>query len=97
MFSHCSPDARRNPEIEGGYRQATPGVERQSSGDRTMKRITRNIRNGQEQVWLNQDGHWTNKPEEAFEFEDADASKRLKRIPHATLEDIDKDLEQNSG
>jgi hypothetical protein len=59
-----------------------------------MKRITRLIRAGDEagaRVWLDGNGSWTKDPDQAFEFEDAEAEKRLKRLPHAETEDAKKD------
>jgi hypothetical protein len=56
-----------------------------------VKRITRTIRNltreEPERVWLDQYGHWTKDEALAFEFSDDEASRRIKRIPHATLDE----------
>jgi hypothetical protein len=51
--------------------------------DFNMKRITRTVHGSDSRVWLDQFGHWTHDEELAFEFDDAEAAKRLKRIPHA--------------
>lgn len=55
-----------------------------------MKRITRLINAGPDKgsrVWLNQFGSWTADEGQAFVFDDADATKRLKRLPNASLTD----------
>lgn len=62
-----------------------------------MKRITRTIAASGVQVWLTELGRWSIKPEDAYEFEDADASARLKRIPRATTEDVDKTPEKDNA
>lgn len=66
-----------------------------------MKRITRLIHGGSgrgERVWLNQFGGWTKDEGQAFVFDDAEASKRVKRLSHATLDDppVPKQPEENS-
>lgn len=66
-----------------------------------MKRITRTMRTSrhsgvEERVWLDKDGHWTRNVEHAGEFEDDDASRRVRRIPHAELESIE-NKSQESG
>lgn len=55
-----------------------------------MKRITRLINAGPDKstrVWLNQFGSWTKDEGHAFVFDDVDAEKRLRRLPHAALTD----------
>jgi hypothetical protein len=57
-----------------------------------MKRITRLINAGPdegERVWLDQFGHWTRDSALAFAFEDDEASRRIKRLMHATTEDVE--------
>jgi hypothetical protein len=53
-----------------------------------MKRITRLIPAGPDKgkrVWLNQFGSWTQDEGHAFVFDDAEATRRLKRLAHASL------------
>lgn len=60
------------------------------------KRITRQIDAGPDtgqRVWLDQYGHWTKDEKLAFEFDEDEAAKRIKRIPHA--ETIDKQENRN--
>jgi hypothetical protein len=55
-----------------------------------MKRITRVTHAGHDKgarVWLDQFGHWTRDESLAFEFSDDEANRRVKRIPHAELDD----------
>lgn len=57
-----------------------------------MKRITRVTHAGVnvgERVWLDQFGHWTRDEAQAFAFDDDEAAKRVRRIPHAELESIE--------
>ncbi len=63
-----------------------------------MKRITRVTRAGSnvgERVWLDANGHWTRDVAQAGEFDDDEASKRVRRIPHAEVESIENKQEQS--
>jgi hypothetical protein len=63
-----------------------------------MKRISRITHAGAEKgtrVWLDQWGHWTRDEALAHSFPDDEANKRIKRIPHATVEDVAPNEEKN--
>lgn len=62
-----------------------------------MKRITRTIPGDESgaRVWLDQYGHWTRDETRAFEFPDAEANERIKRIPHAVTADAGKRGDKN--
>jgi hypothetical protein len=65
-----------------------------------MKRITRTTRAGTnvgERVWLDASGHWTRDVAQAFAFEDDEASKRVRRIPHAEVESIENKSTESSN
>lgn len=65
-----------------------------------MKRITRLINAGPDKdkrVWLNQFGSWTQDEGQAFVFDDAEATKRLKRLAHASLTDPPVPLRKDNG
>lgn len=52
-----------------------------------MKRITRTTNQAGNRVWLDQFGHWTPTERFAFEFDEEEAVRRAKRIPHAEVVD----------
>jgi hypothetical protein len=64
-----------------------------------MKRITRtyndHVTHRPERVWLDQTGHWTHDKALVGEFEDYEASRRVRRIPHAELESIENKPQEN--
>lgn len=55
-----------------------------------LKIITRVLAKGtdnERHFYLDQDGKWIRNAEFAFQFEEAEANKRVRRIPHALIED----------